>query len=367
MNYLPNENKTFCEWIKENENKWISAGIIVGCIAIAMPFIVYFSSGSTLTADSFAKLGTVGDFLGGTTVGLLSLASILFLISTIVMQRKELGMQREELQMTREELAKSNEQYRITNKTMKLQQFETTFFNMINLYNEVLKDVYHPKKDVKGREALKAHYDSINNYYHSQGVVLFVELFLASNRNDYKARIKSFGEVVFCLLANGDKTEQDFQIWDFKNTTSIDEFHKLIEQTKQFRDLQIKSFDYESIYNLSSIIPDNLLVKEFMEEYAYDDSYKKEAFSSVREVEDYMLENYIKIIKMIIQFVDNCEDLIEGEKRTYVQIFISQLSMIETTMLSYYMKLDNDQELFDYQEKYLIISFNSIYKNSLSI
>ncbi|MGA3598594.1 hypothetical protein [Lysinibacillus agricola] len=124
---MSSEKKSFKEWIKENENKWIIGGIITICFAIATPFIIYSISNSTLSADSFAKLGTVGDFLGGSTVGLFSLASILFLISTIVMQRKELGLQREELQLTREELVKANEQYEITNKTMKLQQFETTF------------------------------------------------------------------------------------------------------------------------------------------------------------------------------------------------------------------------------------------------
>ncbi len=135
---MSSDNKSFKNWIKDESN-WIIAGIITISLAVATPFIIYFASKSTLSADSFSKLGTVGDFLGGTTVGLLSLASILFLISTIVMQRKELGMQREELQLTREELAKANEQYKITNETMLKQQFETTFFNMINMHNNLVK------------------------------------------------------------------------------------------------------------------------------------------------------------------------------------------------------------------------------------
>ncbi|MFJ3386641.1 hypothetical protein [Lysinibacillus sp. NPDC086135] len=75
---MSSEKKPFKEWIKENENKWIFGGIITICFAILMPIAIFFISKSSLSSDSFAKLGTVGDFLGGSTVGFLSLASMLF-------------------------------------------------------------------------------------------------------------------------------------------------------------------------------------------------------------------------------------------------------------------------------------------------
>ncbi|WP_157827591.1 hypothetical protein [Niallia nealsonii] len=42
-------------------------------------------------------MGTVGDYLGGTSVGLLSLASILFVVAVIIMQKEELALQKDEL------------------------------------------------------------------------------------------------------------------------------------------------------------------------------------------------------------------------------------------------------------------------------
>lgn len=52
---------------------------------------------------------------------------MLFVISSISMQKKQLGMQQEELKMQREELAKTREEFELTNRTLTKQQFESTF------------------------------------------------------------------------------------------------------------------------------------------------------------------------------------------------------------------------------------------------
>lgn len=66
---------------------------------------------------------------------------MLFVIASISMQRKQLDMQQDELKMQREELAKTREEFELTNKTLTKQQFESTFFNMINLHHNLLKDL----------------------------------------------------------------------------------------------------------------------------------------------------------------------------------------------------------------------------------
>jgi hypothetical protein len=79
------------------------------------------------SAPSIGELGTAGDFLGGSTVPFLTIASVFFLISTIFIQRRELKLQHEELTETKN--------------IFKYQSFENTFFNMLNLHNQIVQSI----------------------------------------------------------------------------------------------------------------------------------------------------------------------------------------------------------------------------------
>lgn len=355
------------KWLSKTENKWICIGGVIAAIGVVTPFLIMKLANTSFNLSSFEKLGTIGDFFGGTTVGLLSLASMIFVIAAIVMQKEELKLQREELGYTRAELERTREEHAMTNKTMKLQQFETTFFNMINLYNDVLKDIYHSGKQVKGREAIKAHYDSVNNYYYNQSVVLFVHEFMSSDKEDKDVRLRSFTEVVYHLIKEGYRTEQDFQTWINDNISSVDDFHTVIEETEHFRNLQIGQFDYDSLDRLLTVVPENLLIKSFDTDFAYIDSHKIEAFTAVLNEDDFMLSNYIKTVKVVINLIKDNDILTKEEKVKYIKIFVSQFSMIETKILHYYMNFGNDLELNELQEKYSIVTFENVYGDSIVI
>ena len=83
---------------------------------------------------TIADLGAVGDFIGGTTVAFLTAASTVFLLATIIMQRKEIKISQQNIEELVKQTAASVEQAeearketQVTNETMKRQQFETTF------------------------------------------------------------------------------------------------------------------------------------------------------------------------------------------------------------------------------------------------
>lgn len=57
---------------------WFKAGIILIIIAVLNPFFIMLVSSTKFSVVEINALGTVGDFFGGRTVGLLSLASIFF-------------------------------------------------------------------------------------------------------------------------------------------------------------------------------------------------------------------------------------------------------------------------------------------------
>lgn len=78
-------------------------------------------------SEVIGALGTVGDWFGGTTMPLLTFLSYVAVIIALIMQREELGLQRKELRETRDVFI--------------IQRFETTFFNMITLHNDIVQSI----------------------------------------------------------------------------------------------------------------------------------------------------------------------------------------------------------------------------------
>jgi len=362
-----NEKKSFKEWIKQNENKWISAGIGAICLAISMPITIYFASNSTLSAESFGKLGTVGDFLGGSTVGLLSIASIFFLISTIVMQRKELGMQREELQMTREELAKANEQYRITNETMKIQQFETTFFNMIQMHSSLIEGLNLYNTDLKGREVFIKLYESVNDCYHN---TLFYEFILEHINN----QIDNFDEFdnfyipyVECLSKNYEITGESFSIYEKSELINI-----IINMKNQYYTNQIGQqihlkgilyLDFKKLLFLMEYLEENMLINTFKQIFLESNKYKKRAYDIISSQYFYPLNNYFNSLNSLIDFVLNSK-LIE-EKERYLKIMASTFTPTEITILYYESLISGNKELEEKLNKIPMFEFGNALTTSI--
>lgn len=136
--------------IKENRG-WLITGWIVVGLAILNPFFIMFLSKTGFSVKEIGDLGALGDFLGGSTVGLLSLASILFVIYTISIQSIELKLQRKELEETRKE-------FKTGNNTARVQQVDNAFFNMLSLHHELVNNITYRENNstYKSREALAA-------------------------------------------------------------------------------------------------------------------------------------------------------------------------------------------------------------------
>lgn len=148
----------------------VIVGIALLFIAVKMPFKVYEhfvpKSASLKIVDykDVRDLGAIGDFIGGTTVAFLTAASTVFLLATIIMQRKEIKISQRNI----EELVKqttasikqaeeAKKETQITNQTMKKQQFETTFFNMLQLHHQIVENIQLRTKheDLRGRKAIE--------------------------------------------------------------------------------------------------------------------------------------------------------------------------------------------------------------------
>lgn len=94
--------------------------------------------------------GTIGDMYGPINA-LFSGLAFCGIIFTISLQRKELKLQREELTNTRKE-------FEIQNETLKIQRFENTFFNLLNLHHQIVNSMdityYKMKERANGMTGL---------------------------------------------------------------------------------------------------------------------------------------------------------------------------------------------------------------------
>lgn len=363
---MSSEKKPYKEWIKENENKWIIGGIITICFAILTPISIFFLSKSSLSSKSFEKLGTVGDFLGGSTVGLLSLSSILFLISTIVMQRKELGLQREELQMTREELAKANEQYRITNETMKLQQFETTFFNMISMHSNLINDL--AVLETSGRNVIVRFINEVNKNFKEEGYRSFLlEHFRKFDDLEewyyyYSTYIDSINQLMKYSVFIQKKLPELPNIKGYKNLLNdgvyLNEFNEYyIEKIYLLKFDEINDYNKKNTsHDFSRLFRDQLLEGVNL--------YKKKSFTSANHYLNFPLSNYIKSVRTIIRFLDDT-NFENKTKNKYLNIFFSQFTIHEITVIKYFVELDNEDELRRYFEKYSSLNTKEVLQDSL--
>lgn len=84
--------------------------------------------------------GTFGDMFGGINA-LFSGLAFVGVIAAILLQSKELELQRKELAETREVLKDQKQQLELQNQTIKKQQFENTFFELLRLRSNIAEKI----------------------------------------------------------------------------------------------------------------------------------------------------------------------------------------------------------------------------------
>ena len=100
---------------------------------VVLAFYLYHFHTQVISED-VTKWGVFGDFIGGTLNPFLSFLALVILLRTFAMQKTELDLQREELKDTKELL-------RLQTQTQIKQRFESTFFALLNVHNQILRDL----------------------------------------------------------------------------------------------------------------------------------------------------------------------------------------------------------------------------------
>lgn len=95
-------------------------------------------------------------------------------IYAILLQKSELALQRKELELTRGEVRGQKEQLEAQNLTLKQQQFENTFFSLLDLFNGIVNSIEitraltpgdTPSVMAKGRECFTKFVSELGNCY----------------------------------------------------------------------------------------------------------------------------------------------------------------------------------------------------------
>ena len=94
------------------------------------------------------KLGAFGDFFGGMINPILTFCTFMALLLTIILQQRELKLSREQVAISVKELSETTIATKISSqalteqsKSLKIQNFENTFSNMVSLHNEIVNNL----------------------------------------------------------------------------------------------------------------------------------------------------------------------------------------------------------------------------------
>lgn len=113
-------------WLSRNWIPILSTIVLIACAVYVYHIYAYWK-------DNAAEAGQFGDMFGAITAVIGSLTFI-FLIYSINLQRQELELARDEYKLGLAEMKEQNATSKLLQETTRIQRIETTFFNLIQLY-----------------------------------------------------------------------------------------------------------------------------------------------------------------------------------------------------------------------------------------
>ncbi len=165
---------------------WIIAGLIFAAVLLIFGgftwvMIENFGSGK-VDLGSWANAGAAYGMLAALFTGL----AFAGLIVTILLQREDLSLQREELKETRKVLDLQREELKNQSETMKKQQFENSFFNLINQLQLKFNNlIYIDDQDKKYYKSEALNECGLNTYSFMRKSLASTLIYEANAKYDY--------------------------------------------------------------------------------------------------------------------------------------------------------------------------------------
>ena len=204
-----------------------------------------------------ATWGTFGDYLGGTLNPIISFLALIGLLYTIHQQAQEMKATRDELERTAEQQSRQSEIFN-------LQQFESTFFSLLEQHNKTIEKVETDIAKINGD--IKSRYkglDTITETQPSEGMSNYHAIEIINHNHTLKAYFDLLFQILkfICISlskrdenkepANNDEKNTKIKIEDFlENSVEI-------RQKISTKYINIQEQLYSDI--LRSFIPNEIL------------------------------------------------------------------------------------------------------------
>lgn len=159
----------------------------------------------TSYSNNWETRGQIGDFIAGHFTALAFIGLLISITQmqsglkkqdeAINIQRDEMKLQRDEMKLQREEMRESTNSLKLQAKLYEKQNFETTFFQLLNLYTNIANDVIHISKD-----------EASNITYKKQALFQYADEFRGRNNGemdslkDFEKEYKGFMETNYMYL-----------------------------------------------------------------------------------------------------------------------------------------------------------------------
>ncbi|WP_424000187.1 putative phage abortive infection protein [Maribacter sp. IgM3_T14_3] len=332
----------------QDKTKTIRIIIIPSIIALVLAVILFlwqrnfFDFNATVDAS---MLGTLGDFVGGVIGSIWALVGVILFYLALKEQRRDIAtnqralakqiealeIQTKEFSLQKDELIESRKVFIEQSKTLKKQQFESTFFSMLKMYTDnirILNSRYSNGEDyfiefVKNLSA-KVNITSIPLDNHKESVEAYNELFF-----DCKDDISHYFRIVYRLVKfidNSPMAEDDKTLYSKILRSQFSEKELLVLYYNSYTVFGTKFYPLILKYNLLKHLPNDskiefkklicnkvkmdfnrvLLVQEISNYIKlYFKEYKQLMKQEEINEEDFPLERSLKIkdSSMIIQII----------------------------------------------------------------
>lgn len=173
--------------IKRASLRW-PVYVIPNAFVIVLWLLSWYLLSTTDVFKDWQERGPFGETFGAVNA-LFSGFAFAWIIITVYLQSQELALQRQELEYTRTELRGQKEQLQQQNKTLKVQKFETTFFQLLQLHHEIVNAIerYVGNHPVRGRRNFDSFYREFIGSYdaeykkdpHSDPLIIIERSYLA--------------------------------------------------------------------------------------------------------------------------------------------------------------------------------------------
>jgi hypothetical protein len=161
-----NDDLQYAQYEADEKHTWrlIATGLagllgitLIAITAVALYLLTFKGSLSTIQSD----WGVFGDYIGGILNPMVGLVTVYLVLINVIIQRKE-------LKNSVREMRNSNDSLRRQNDAIAEQSFQTTFFNWINSYTNIVSNVAWtgpgggiPNRGHSGLSSMQDYYNSV--------------------------------------------------------------------------------------------------------------------------------------------------------------------------------------------------------------